>query len=87
MFVFNVIINGKRLDNDKMVEFCERAGLNHVPVLGTIDKLPETMEEMKALAEGKSILDANTNREGLVYRGMGGEQGFKNVSLTYLLEK
>ena len=86
LFVFNVIINGKRLSNDELVFFCEKVGLKHVPVLGVIEKLPETMEEMKALAEGKSVI-GDTNREGLVYRGLNGEQGFKNVSLTYLLEK
>ena len=87
LFVFNIILDGERLNNASMSALAASWNLQTVPLLGVIDKLPETMEEMKLLAEGKSAIDENTNREGLVYRGLNGEQGFKNVSLTYLLEK
>lgn len=87
LYVFNIIIDGKRMSNEGMVQIAETWGLMTVPVLGIIDKLPTTMEEMKEMAEGQSIIDAGTNREGLVYRGLQGQQGFKNVSLSYLLEK
>ena len=44
------------------------------------------MEEVKALAEGVSVI-GECNREGLVYRKPDGGTGFKNVSNSYLLEK
>lgn len=85
-FVFNIIIDGKRLSNAELEGVAETFNLKTVPILGEIDKLPETMEEMKLLAEGKSVI-GDCIREGLVYRKLDGGSAFKNVSNSYLLEK
>ena len=60
-------------------------GMKWVPILGT-RKLSKTMEEMKASAEGKSVVNPDVMREGLVYRSLDGKESFKNVSNKYLLK-
>ena len=50
--------------------------------------LPDTMEEMKAQAEGPcEAPGASGLREGYVYRSLDGQKSFKNVSTKYLLKK
>ena len=49
-------------------------------------KVPDTMEELKELATGKSVVNPNVMREGLVYRSLDGRDSFKNVSREYLLK-
>jgi len=44
------------------------------------------MEEMKASAEGKSVVNPAVMREGLVYRSLDGSESFKNVANSYLLK-
>ena len=49
--------------------------------------LPATIDEMVAYADGQSVLDENTIREGVVLRTADGVNSFKAVSNQYLLEK
>ena len=49
-------------------------------------KEEHTMEELKQLATGKSQLNKDVLREGLVYRSLDGSDSFKNVSREYLLK-
>lgn len=50
--------------------------------------LPDTMEEIKAQAEGPcEAPGASGLREGYVYRSLDGQKSFKNVSTKYLLKK
>ena len=57
-----------------------------VPIIG-LQKLPETMAEMKAQADGPSVVNPKVMREGFVYRSMDGKESFKNVSNSFLLSK
>jgi hypothetical protein len=63
----------------------EKWGMKWVPILGEV-QMPDTMEELKQLATGKSQLNPNVLREGLVYRSLDGQDSFKNVSREYLLK-
>ena len=63
----------------------EEWGMKWVPILGEV-QMPDTMEELKQLATGKSQLNNNVLREGLVYRSLDGADSFKNVSREYLLK-
>jgi hypothetical protein len=56
-----------------------------VPILGEV-QMPDTMEELKQLATGKSMVNPDVMREGLVYRSLDGSDSFKNVSREYLLK-
>ena len=60
-------------------------GMKWVPILGEV-QMPGTMEELKQLATGKSAVNPDVMREGLVYRSLDGQDSFKNVSREYLLK-
>ena len=64
----------------------EKMGMKWVPILGEV-QMPDTMEELKALATGKSKVNPDVMREGIVYRSLDGSDSFKNVSREYLLSK
>ena len=61
-------------------------GMKWVPILGEV-QMPDTMEELKVLATGKSRVNPEVMREGIVYRSLDGSDSFKNVSREYLLSK
>lgn len=63
----------------------EKMGMKWVPILGQV-QMPDTMEELKALATGKSKVNPDVMREGIVYRSLDGSDSFKNVSREYLLK-
>ena len=63
----------------------DKYGMKWVPILGEV-QMPDTMEELKQLATGKSVVNPNVMREGLVYRSLDGSDSFKNVSREYLLK-
>ncbi len=86
LYVFNFkdSVNG-RWPSEKGKELMEVYGLKWVPILGEV-QMPDTMEELKELATGKSQLNKDVLREGLVYRSLDGSDSFKNVSREYLLK-
>lgn len=63
----------------------EEWGMKWVPILGEV-QMPDTMEELKQLATGQSVVNPNVMREGLVYRSLDGQDSFKNVSREYLIK-
>lgn len=63
----------------------EKMGMKWCPILGKV-QMPNTMEELKALATGKSKVNPDVMREGIVYRSLDGSDSFKNVSREYLLK-
>lgn len=60
--------------------------LEFVPILDIKFELPETVEDMLNFAEGKSNLNSNTEREGLVIRSMDTTISFKAISNKFLLK-
>ena len=66
-------------------DIIEKWGMKWVPILGKV-QLPNTMEELKNAATGKSIVNPEVMREGIVYRSLDGTDSFKNVSREYLLK-
>lgn len=59
-----------------------------VPIITTDWVNPDTMEEMKSLATGKSLVNPNVLREGIVYRDENDNAfSFKNVSNDFLMSK
>lgn len=87
LYVFNFITSSLgRFPSQTAKCIIESMGMKHVPILGVVT-LPNTMEEMKATADGYSVVNPNVLREGIVYRDAYGQQSFKNVSNKFLLEK
>ena len=87
LYVFNFkdSENG-RWSSEQGKALVETWGMKWVPILGT-GKLPATMEEMKAAADGNSVVNPEVMREGIVYRSLDGKESFKNVSNSFLISK
>lgn len=86
LYVFNFkdSANG-RWPSEHGKDVIELWGMKWVPILGEV-QMPDTMEKLKQLATGKSVVNPNVMREGLVYRSLDGSDSFKNVSREYLLK-
>ena len=88
--VFNVIFGYRdgttvRLNPGEMTHFIKSFGLKGVPIVDEHFILPDTIEELLAIATGNSALDGKM-REGLVFRSKDGVKSFKAVSNEFLLK-
>ena len=82
---FNFVVNGTRMPTQESAEMLGHWDINWVPILGVIE-LPETVDEMLAMADGTSVING-VMREGLVVRSLDGKLSFKAVSNKFLLKK
>ncbi len=81
------------LDHPSMLEELGRLGLEPVPQLGTL-VLDHTVDELVAFSEGKSTLNPQIQREGVVLRPLaeeydetiGGRLSFKAINPKFLLK-
>ncbi len=88
LYVFNFITSSYgRFSSGEAKYVLENWGMKHVPILGTVNFIGETLETMKEKADGKSVVNPDVMREGIVYRDLDGRRSFKNVSNKYLLSK
>lgn len=86
LYVFNFITSNEgRLASARGRIIIDSWDMKWVPILGEV-QMPDTMEELKQLATGKSVVNPEVMREGLVYRSLDGSDSFKNVSREYLLK-
>ena len=84
--LFNVIYPSGRLGSLEAKEICDKNGLLFVPILEEHFILPDTVDEMLEYATGKSVINPNVDREGVVVRSMDGQRSFKAVSPEYLIK-
>lgn len=99
VYFFNVydINKGRYLDFKDFIDFCQKMGINTVPVVNSAYVMNSTAEGLIEMANGKSLLSETTNREGLVFRpvnetkdeinGSISRLSFKVVSNDYLLKE
>ena len=66
--------------------FVDAIGLKHVPVLGTHLLVDPDIDSILLAAEGKSLLNPNQEREGVVYKSMNSQFSIKAISNKYLLK-
>lgn len=97
LYIFNVysIADGNFLDFSELSGFCAGRSLNMVPVF-QVGPLPGEVSEIVAMADGKSLLNPDADREGLVFRplkeqneemrGSRSRLSFKSISNKYLLK-
>ena len=85
---FNVIdINTRRkVPYTLFLDIMKKLDLRTIPILGFEVTLPETVDELIAMADGQSTLNPESAREGDVYRSVNGVHSFKVVSNAYLLQ-
>lgn len=87
LYVFNFKTSEDgRWPSEKAKTIINSWGMKWVPIIGIV-KMPDTMEELKALADGPSTVNPEVMREGFVYRSLDGQDSFKNVSNAFLLSK
>jgi RNA ligase (TIGR02306 family) len=61
-------------------------GFQTVPIIEAPFTLPETVGDLLQIAEGKSVLNSQTEREGLVIRSLDNTISFKAISNKFLLK-
>ena len=83
---FNLIFSDRgRLNSVESAELMKEFGINWVPIIDVGFILPDTVDELLQIAEGKSMIDGGM-REGLVFRSADGVKSFKAVSNAFLLK-
>ena len=95
VYFFNAynIESGRYLNYIDFVQFCQSMGIKTVPVVDDNFSLPKTVDELLVLADGKSLLNALEDREGIVIRPKveqsynGARLSFKVISNKYLLNE
>jgi RNA ligase (TIGR02306 family) len=65
----------------------EKLGVDMVPILNTDFKLPNSIDEMILISDGKSKLNSNFDREGIVVRSLDKSVSFKVISNKFLLNE
>jgi hypothetical protein len=87
LYVFNFKTSEDgRWPSEKAKTLINSWGMKWVPIIGVV-KMPDTMEELKLLADGPSTINPEVMREGFVYRSLDGQDSFKNVSNQFLLSR
>jgi RNA ligase (TIGR02306 family) len=85
--VFDIydIKSGEYINPRQREQLVFTMGLTHVPVLDDAYVMSHNIDELLALAEGKSRI-GDTEREGLVFKQIDGGMTFKAISNKYLLK-
>ena len=88
LYIFNFITSyDGRYDCLNAKAIVEKMGMKFVPIVHETYIIPDTMQELKSHATGKSLLNKDVYREGVVLRKYDdGNVSFKNVSREYLLK-
>ena len=84
--LFNIYVDGKRISQH---DFDTVTKILSIPAVPVIMKLPlefESIEQILLYAEGKSKLNENTEREGLVFRDFENTISFKVISNKFLIK-
>ena len=84
---FNLVFDGERLGSIQAKEILDNYKIPFVPIVDDAYYMPDTFEELKKQADGKSTINHKCLREGFVYRSYDGKQSAKNVSVKYLLKQ
>lgn len=87
---FNVIFGykdgtTKRLNPIEMKELMDKYNVPTVPIVATNIVLPDTCEEVLAMAAGEAVIYGGM-REGLVFRSLNGVHSFKAVDNEFLVK-
>ena len=88
-YVFTIynIVDGVYLESKDRLQLCEILGLKHVPVIVTLSLINYNIDVLLTLAEGKSKINTNTEREGIVFKNIQNPQlHFKAISNRFLIK-
>jgi len=83
--LFNIYVNGKRLNQSEFIKTCLANNIPHCPMYKEIT-LNHSMQEILSLSEIKDVLNPNVDAEGLVWRCIEDNFSFKVINNKYLLK-
>jgi hypothetical protein len=75
----------QRVELSEFIDIINKLELKHVPILEMDFELPDTVDDLLLYADGKSVLNNNTIREGVVIRTDDNKVSFKAISNQFLL--
>jgi hypothetical protein len=82
--LFNIYVNGKRLNQRDFMEVCKANNIPHCPIYKEVT-LNHTLPEILKESEIKDLLNPNVEVEGLVWRCIEDNLSFKVINNKYLL--
>jgi RNA ligase (TIGR02306 family) len=87
-YLFNIynIDEGRYLTPVERTLFAEENTIKHVPIIDPLFIIIETVEQLLDLAEDKSELNKNVEREGIVLKRLIDNVSFKAISNKFLLK-
>lgn len=83
--LFNIYVNGKRLNQKDFLEVCKANNIPHCPLYKET-VLNHTLPEILKESEIKDLLNPNADAEGLVWRCVEDNLSFKVINNKYLLK-
>lgn len=88
-FLFDayLIDEGRYMTPKERQEFISSTGVSHVPIIDRGGIIRDTLDAILVGAEGKSLLNEQTEREGLVFKRHDGKASFKVISNRFLLRE
>lgn len=84
--LFNIYVNGKRLNQKEFLEICLKMNIPHCPKYKEVI-LNHSLEEILKESEIKDILNPKAESEGLVWRCIEDNLSFKVINNKYLLKE
>lgn len=87
-FLFDVYLvdKGRYMTPAERHKFIHDTGVSHVPIIDRGGIIQQGMDSIIAGAEGKSLLNEQTEREGLVFKRCDGKASFKAISNRFLIK-
>lgn len=85
-YAFNFIVDGEKYNSLSIKNWCKNNQIPHVPIISTEFKLPNTINELLEMAKGKSEINKDTIREGIVLRNYEKNISFKCINPDFLLK-
>jgi tRNA-binding EMAP/Myf-like protein len=84
--LFNIYVNGKRLNQKEFLSVCANRSIPHCPKYKEV-VLNHSLEEILKESEIKDILNSQAEAEGLVWRCVEDNMSFKVINNKYLLNE
>lgn len=84
--LFNIYVDGKRMNQQDFINICTSYNIPHCPVYKYVElnhDLPSILKE----SEIKDILNSNADAEGLVWRCIEDNMSFKVINNKYLMKE
>ena len=86
LYCFNLLLDGQKHTAPEIKKLLDGTGIKTVPVLSGNFIIPYNMPEMVKLAEGQSLVNPQTRREGIVVRSCNHRVSFKVINPQFLLK-